>query len=550
MNNQKRAIFALICLMLISNVYALQLITSESSTSLCPRDTHLFTDSVRNDGLQEQEFSVKVEGNSKEWTAFIPTSFLLAPGEERAIYTYLTPASNTFPAKYVLDVRVSTNNSSQIAHHSIFIKDCKPIIKQEVVKVQTSVRVPVAKISVVNPQIVNSYYNFSVLLLKKSVELCGQSRKAIPITIVNTGDPDSYELSADGPLWAYLDHDKLNLNKELNQFNLVLIPDNSVSGNFSIKINIIPENGSIKAAHIIKAVVKKCNSVSVDILYSKDNVCNSETAAYDFIVKNTGISQNTFNLELDASKWVKLETDKITLQPKTEKKLKLIINPDTNIDDYNIVVKAADSSGVSAEDSIKIKTFESKDCYKAKIKPEKSNSSNIPITIENNGIHRANYYISSSEDFVKLTSNVITIDPENSDVIYASISREGSAVISVKLKDGTLLASTKISVKTSIFKKLKNTITSFVPSEDIEIGESDNETQNNTITGNFAAKYLNKTTFYNTIKKIDSYKIHIFIALLIILIIVIIIRQKLYKKVFDFFEEDEEGKNEIEIIKD
>src|SRR3989344_5622177 len=69
MSDKKKSLYFLVFIILISSVHAFELKTSEQSLSLCPRDTQLFIDLVRNDGQSEQAFDVKVSTLSEQKTA-------------------------------------------------------------------------------------------------------------------------------------------------------------------------------------------------------------------------------------------------------------------------------------------------------------------------------------------------------------------------------------------------------------------------------------------------------------------------------------------------
>ncbi|MDD5649507.1 MAG: hypothetical protein PHF86_03700 [Candidatus Nanoarchaeia archaeon] len=564
MNYNKIGVLILVFLLVIVNVKAFQLTSTEDSVSLCPRNTQLFIDLVKNDGQQEQTFDVKIAGSSAVWATSIPTGFVLAPGEERIVYTYLTPMSNTLAANYDLDVKVSTTDSSKIAHHTIIVKDCHALKtsadleKETCAKTKVDYEITVSNLgefqeiynlnvegeivdsvslsetniklnpgetkkiiaylespeetgdytfSVITKSqsgsvsetklrlVVNSCYDYNIIADKEFLEFCDQSKENVVLSLTNNGNLiNQYDLSVEGALWASLDNKQLILNpKETRKVNLILTPDYSVKGNFEIKVKTLPDKGTSKAQTIIKTNIKDCNSVFVNILGSQDEICNSLTTSYDVVVKNNGLTANTFLAKLDGPKWIKLDDDKsFNLKPEEEKKLKLIISPgfDVKSDDYKVNLKiiAANEPGINYEDSITIKTLSKEDCYKVEVKPQKDSvevkydgSATVPINIVNLGKSQSIYELSLSDSaasFTQLNPSIVTINAGDSEVVYAYIapsaqikSGDYKALVSAKLKGSNILASGSFNVKVSdslvviqkesIFTKVKNYVGGF-----------------------------------------------------------------------------------------
>ena len=103
----KRLLILFVFIALILNVNA-SLISETNEVSLCPQNTHLFLDIIKNDGNSEQQYKVDIYGGALPWSASIPTGFVLKPGEIRSIYTYVTPMSNTPSGKYDLYIDVDS----------------------------------------------------------------------------------------------------------------------------------------------------------------------------------------------------------------------------------------------------------------------------------------------------------------------------------------------------------------------------------------------------------------------------------------------------------
>src|SRR3989344_7101098 len=91
---------------------------------LCPRATGLFTDYVKNlNG--EVGFTVNVDGSeAASWSTPTPEGFILNQGEEKVVYTYVTPVESAKPGTYNLDVVVLQNGVTKKITHSVNVNKC------------------------------------------------------------------------------------------------------------------------------------------------------------------------------------------------------------------------------------------------------------------------------------------------------------------------------------------------------------------------------------------------------------------------------------------
>src|SRR3989338_4083041 len=107
-------------LILNSFVAALEIRSGSVADALCPRDTGLFTDFVMNTGKSSSGFSVNTQGAADVWSTSVPTGFSLGSGEQKVVYTYVTPGKNAVPGTYSLDVIISGGSESKTISHPVF----------------------------------------------------------------------------------------------------------------------------------------------------------------------------------------------------------------------------------------------------------------------------------------------------------------------------------------------------------------------------------------------------------------------------------------------
>ncbi|MEK6835560.1 MAG: hypothetical protein AABX55_00880, partial [Nanoarchaeota archaeon] len=222
--------------------------------------------------------------------------------------------------------------------------------------------------------------------------------------------------------------------------------------------------GKIKKDLALKATVRKCHDVLLEILETQDKICSTSTKNYEVSVKNLGEFEKEFKLEVN-QEWAKLSQNSITLNKDEVKKVNLEISPgNVTAGLYNLNLKATalDTSKVTSQDTLSLEVVSSKDCYKASLSSinaelNADTTSTVPVTISNNGVETANYLLGISGNaasFVRLNPAAIELKPGKTEVIYLYIAPPFNTIpdtykadIFVKLADSGILDSKTIDIK-------------------------------------------------------------------------------------------------------
>lgn len=300
MSDKKKSLYFLMFLILISSAYAFELTTNEQSLSLCPRSTQLFIDLVKNDGQSEQAFDVKIAGSAASWATSIPTGFVLAPNEERAIYTYLTPISNTFPANYDLDVKVSTSSEQKTARHSVIVKDCH--------------------------------------LLKTSADLekeaCPKEKLTYDISITNLGEfQEIYSLKAEGQIAnnVVLSESNIKLNPgEIKQVK-AYVDSPEEPGEYEFTIVADSQYSNAISSTKAKLIVKPCYNFEISSETEFIEFCDHTKQIIPITIKNLGTVDNVYDLTSDGPLWASIDNQHVEVNPSSSKTVNLILTPDYGV---------------------------------------------------------------------------------------------------------------------------------------------------------------------------------------------------------------------------
>jgi len=505
--------------------------------SICPSSTDLFSDVIENTGSEPIDVSVSSSGTASVFSTTVPQGFVLAPGEIKNIFTYITPSSSTNVGQYTLNIMANSeslthfinvldcfeyfftalnpekhicpcesedfdfeiqNNGQYVETYTLSVEgtypgtlslsesiisiapsesktfhtyidsNCDSLGDYEFTIVATPVTGGVVR-SVSSKLVVDPCYDFRLETEKDSASFCEHSQETIAISVFNEGTTSNiFELDLDGPAWANLDKNSLNIGAgEAKSANLVLAPEYGVQGNFEIELTASPDKGNVQALNIFNVNIKKCHAVSVDIERSSDTMCNSLENSYVVNVINNGEYAKEYYLELDAPDWVSIDKRSLSLGVGGEEQVILTVNPSYNVIPATYSVKlsaqAKDSSQVADFDKIDIVTVTREECYKVLIGVEEDSidvyydsGATVPIIIENIGSDTTSYEISltgTASSFVYLNPSIVTLGEAKSELLYLYVAPTGEILpgdyevsISVRLEDSTILASEKVKI--------------------------------------------------------------------------------------------------------
>ena len=228
MNGIKIILIIFNILLILSTVFAhgFAFTASQTSSPLCPRESGLFKDIIKNTDTTSKQFSVSLSGGAAQFSTVFPNSFILAAGEEKEIYSYVTPRTETQPGTYELSINFASGSDTHSINHPVIVKDC---------------------------------YGVGLTTDQTTATVCPSEISRFELTVRNNGEySETYSLSAEGQIM-----DRISLSD-----NQVILNINDSS------LSIFEETSSMLPVinHHSKAIEIKPDKLSIgDIISYKDN---------------------------------------------------------------------------------------------------------------------------------------------------------------------------------------------------------------------------------------------------------------------------------------
>src|SRR3989344_3672452 len=407
--NSNKILFILVFIVLINSVYAFELIPSKSTIDqLCPRSTGLFTDVIRSD--KDSFYTVNVEGSGAKWSTSVPSGFILKAGEEKTIYTYVTPNIDVSAGNYFVNTVVSTEDGTKKVSHGFTIKNC--YLSDLSFKQNSRTACPGDK---------GILYE---LLLRNS----GEYRENYELSAKGDGITLSNNVVALNPdeskaIYAYVDageHDE-----GVNQFNVVA---KTSSG------NTIEAGGAVLN-------INPCYDFDVIADRNTFSICDGEKDSAQLTVTNLGSTDNTYSFVLDAPEWVNVNKNSVELMKGSNGVINLEMSPSYGVEgSFNIVVKTIPKYGYEViEDSysVDVKKCNNVDVDIVKIDETMCMDEKLSFdaVVYNNGLVAKDYDISiNAPDWISLSDDVVNLNAGEKKTVLLNVDNAsvGSYGVSVR----------------------------------------------------------------------------------------------------------------------
>lgn len=324
MNSKKITTNLFIGLILLLSVIQLTLAASvievnkqNEQTTLCPRETGLFTDVVKNMDSKAREFTVTTKGSASAWTTSIPNGFVLLPGESKTVYVYVTPLKDSIPSNYDLTVTVTSLGDSKEAIHKVVVRKC---------------------------------YGSTLSGAESVKRSCPNEIAKYDMTLSNNGEyKESFVLEADGQV-----KDKVTLSDKLvvlekgerkNVVAYVKAPNQDGSYSFNVK-STGQVGGTLESFNAV-INVDPCYAFSVDIQGNNSySMCERTLLSIPIKVENKGTVQNTYDLTLDGPEWARLDKNQFVLEAGEKEIVTLMVAPTYGVGgSYNVKFSGVPQKG-------------------------------------------------------------------------------------------------------------------------------------------------------------------------------------------------------------
>lgn len=408
-------------------------ITAEASAKICSCEEKTIMLNIENKGRYLENYKLSVEGPAAKWVTLSANSIALSPNSNIAVEAYIkTPCDvkGDYEMTFVLE---ASQYSKSTAKSKIEITSC---------------------------------YDYVLSAEKTLYKSCEGDSLSIPINIKNLGTAqNTYKINLNAPSWIKQDQKDLSIGQNGEKaVNLLSNPPFGTTGNFTISMDVLSDFGKVMKKISIEQDVEKCYDVSVSIESEKDRMCNALSSSYSVAVKNTGRFTNTYDLSVIGPEWATLSNKSVTLAAGSQVDVNLALKPSFEVKPgaYSIIVKAIDgTSKTEANDTIKIETISTSDCYKPAISSQKDTISisrdttaTLPLIVENKGTNDAKYTIEiggTASGFCQINPGAITVKHGEAQTIYLYVAPSIEAKpanytlsVTARLADSTILASKNI----------------------------------------------------------------------------------------------------------
>lgn len=219
---------------------------------------------------------------------------------------------------------------------------------------------------------------------------------------------------------------KTNLNSEYNEVSLAGYTNASIKYNITLAKNanltnyeILAESQYTNKIYKIPFNITSKNCYNLKTNLTKESaICGLDIHSYDLKVKNTGTKTDTFNITLDAPKFVTISNKQVTLEPQEEQIIRLKAEPEkTTNANYKIKVniQSLKHQEISNTEILNLNVINKEKCYQINFEPKtiKSNSTETKheIEITNNGLRDATYkLLLQGPDFIKLKTTEVQLN--------------------------------------------------------------------------------------------------------------------------------------------
>lgn len=369
----------------------------------CPCEKASFPLTITNQGEFDEIYDIDVnyiKGQIVKGVSLSNSTLSLEPKQTEEIFAYVdAPCDIIGDYELIFEAKAKTSTAKATAKAILSIKPC---------------------------------YEYTLSIPKSNYEICENEELTIPLIIKNQGTSNNnYKINLYAPKWAILEKKELlvNAGQEIT-INILVSPPYKTDGNFTVKAETLTDYGAVKKSVETNINVKKCYGVLVDIEKEEDKICNGMDKSYKVNIKNTGKSQNTYDININIP-WATTSQDKITLESDAEKQLTLVVAPPigTIAKTYSIDIIASDPiSKEGNNDIINIEAITKEKCLKTEISTEETTVEVIIdkdviilLIIENKGIETVSYFINitgNAASFSQINPDKLTLKPGEAEAIY------------------------------------------------------------------------------------------------------------------------------------
>jgi uncharacterized membrane protein len=337
-------------------------------------DKAVFSVEMTNTGKDTETFDISVlkGGKAVEWATVSTPSLTLNAGETKEVEIFLElPEDLEGIQEFAVKARSQTSYATVVKSFKLKVKDC---------------------------------YDFNVFLRPAENDACLGDSAEYSLKIDNLGMSDVFKIEPSE--WVSVEKTAEIPEKGSKELTLRVTPAVKGRTTFTVTVESVNDTGHVKEA---KGYVNaaECRNLAVIVSPSKTAVCSGEKVALEVVVKNTGSVDEEIELSTDLGT---LETDRVLLNPKEAKSIKLTVDTSEFTGDKTVTVTAKTDKITDTG----IAKVSSENCYRAELYVEPKTVDVCPcreaefmVTLKNTGRLPDNYTVLFDEvrQSVKLGPN-------------------------------------------------------------------------------------------------------------------------------------------------
>lgn len=273
----------------------------ELSSSLCIRETDYITTSLKNNLNDVKSYDIRLSGDAASWSTVVPTNLILAQGEEKQVYVYITPSQNVKAGNYILLLDTKSGDDVSSIKYLINVKEC---------------------------------YGVNLFSDQESVESCPGDTVKYNVKVTNNGEKaDVFDLSVSNGASerVTLNEDSVSLEAGGSKDVVVFVNSPVDDGNYGLELNAVSKSSSASNSLDLNLKVKPCYDFVVNSEETSIGICERSLKAVPLSLTNVGSVGNKYQVALDGPVWVRLEDADLDLNIGESSKFNLVAAPDYGV---------------------------------------------------------------------------------------------------------------------------------------------------------------------------------------------------------------------------
>src|SRR3989344_1303958 len=370
----------------VKNCYDFEIKALRDFENVCPSENTQVRFELKNLGNYDETYTIEAEGAIKDWVSLSSDFISLKKDESKIITAFITAQSNAEGQYFfTLVVKSQTTDTVKVAESSIIVNPCYTfnvqtdetlinMCERSLEEIDLKILTEKGALQGLTSYNVNvkKCYDVALDIEKDSDIICNSLSNDYSINIKNIGEVDSeYILSIEGPSWATIKNQRIDLEKEEEEsIDLEINPSSEVE---SKEYDIIVKAQAFDSSKVSAEDKIKINVVSTEQCYQPSVQAQKDTiivnydssATISIIIGNKGKNDATYTLSVTgtASAFSQLNPASLTVSSGKSEVVYLYIAPSsqTQNGNYEATISARlEDSTILATDSVKITVTESK----------------------------------------------------------------------------------------------------------------------------------------------------------------------------------------------